>query len=104
MDGVAVGVRSPPLATREGGRTRDFSSIRGAGAVSSPAFPWDCMGKIAACIWGDIGNTRVRDGLAQSIRGPSRALGHRVLERIVGLRREEWHLIPCQKHMCAQRL
>ena len=50
MDGVAVGVRSPPLATREGGRTRDFSSIRGAGAVSSPAFPWDCVGNIAACI------------------------------------------------------
>ena len=48
MDGVAVGVRLPPLATREGGRTRDFSSIRGAGAVSSPAFPWDCVGKIAA--------------------------------------------------------
>ncbi len=94
----------PPLAIREGGRTRDFSSFRGAGAVSSTAFPWDCVGKTAARIWGDIGNTRVRDGLAQSIRGPSRALGHRVLERIVGLRREEWHSIPCQKHMCAQRL
>ena len=68
MDGVAVGVRSPPLATREGGRTRAFSSIRGAGAVSSPAFPRDCVGKTAACIWGDIGNTRVQDGCSVDSR------------------------------------
>ena len=53
---------------------------------------------------GEISETRGCKTAAQSIRGPSRALGHRVLERIVGLRREEWHLIPCQKHMCAQRL